>query len=88
MNLAFEASDLMGFLLLRLALIGGGVLLLAILVVVVVVLLRRQGKLDRARRYVEPVARDWAERGGTVRRTTTRSVLNYLESDDRDKPSR
>ncbi|MEV4318012.1 hypothetical protein [Actinocrispum sp. NPDC049592] len=85
MNLAFDASDLMGFLLLRLALIGGGILLLAILLVVAIVMLRRRGKLDQARRYVEPMARTWADRGGAVRKTATRTVMNYM---DDDKPSR
>jgi hypothetical protein len=81
MNLAFDSSDLMGFLLLRLVLIGAGVLLLAVLVVIAIVVLRRRGKLDQARRYVEPMARDWADRGGAVRK----KIVTYL---DDDKPSR
>jgi hypothetical protein len=80
--LAFDASDLMTFLLLRVALIAAGVVLLAILLVVVVMLLRRRGKLDNAKRYVEPMARNWAERGGPVRRGATKSVMKYLDSND------
>jgi hypothetical protein len=81
MNLAFDGSDLMGFLLLRLALIAAGVLLLAVLVIIAIVMLRRRGKLDQAKHYVQPIARNWADRGGPVRKT----IVNYL---DDDKPSR
>jgi hypothetical protein len=82
MNLAFDASDLMGFLLLRLALIALGVILLAAVLVVVVMMLRRRGKLDQARQYMEPMARDWAERGGPIRRGTTKSVIKYLDKEE------
>ncbi|GAB3875956.1 hypothetical protein GCM10029964_021560 [Kibdelosporangium lantanae] len=84
MNLAFDSSDLMGFLLLRLALIGLGLILLATVVIVAIVVLRRRGKLDQARRYAEPLARDWAERGGSVRKGATRAVINYIDK-DRDR---
>ncbi|TCO50917.1 hypothetical protein [Actinocrispum wychmicini] len=84
-NLAFDSSDLIGFLFLRMALIGLGVILLAAVLVVVIVMLRRRGKLDKARRYVEPMARDWAERGGTVRRGTTKAMMRYIDKDsDKD----
>jgi uncharacterized membrane protein YbaN (DUF454 family) len=81
MNLAFDSSDLMGFLFLRLALIGLGLILLATVLVVAIVVLRKRGKLDQARRYAEPMARDWAERGGSVRKGATRVVMNYIDKD-------
>jgi len=84
MNLAFDSSDLMGFLFLRLALVGLGLILLATVLVVAILVLRKRGKLDQARRYAEPIARNWAERGGSVRRGATRTVMNYLD-DDKDK---
>jgi hypothetical protein len=42
---------------LRFAVIGGGILLLALLLGVVVIVLKKVGRLDQARRVVEPVVR-------------------------------
>lgn len=81
MNLAFDSSDLMGFLLLRLALIGLGLILLAAVLVVAIVVLRKRGKLDDARKYAEPIARNWAENGGSVRRGATKAVIKYIDKD-------
>jgi hypothetical protein len=82
--LAFNATDLLNFMLIRLMLIAAGVIVVAVVVVVVVLALRRRGRLDDAKRFVRPAARKWAEQGGPVRRT----VVSYLEPDDRDRPSR
>ncbi|RZQ62817.1 hypothetical protein [Amycolatopsis suaedae] len=83
-NLAFDASDVMSFLLLRVAIIAGVVVLVALIVLGVVVLLHRRGKLGQARRVVEPMARSWGERGGPVRRAATRTALTGLDRFDRD----
>lgn len=83
-NLAFDSSDLIGFLFMRLALIGLGLILLAVVLIVAIVMLRRRGKLDQARRYVEPMARDWSERGGSVRRGASKAFMRYLDKDSQD----
>lgn len=80
-TLAFDATDLLNFMLIRLMLIAAGVIVVAAVVVVLVLALRRRGRLDDAKRFVRPAARKWAEQGGPIRRT----VVGYL---DRDKPSR
>jgi uncharacterized membrane protein YbaN (DUF454 family) len=84
-NLAFDSSDLMGFLFLRLALVGLGLILLATVLVVAILVLRKRGRLDQARRYAEPIARNWGERGGSVRRGATKAVMNYLDDDKDEK---
>ncbi|MEV7097242.1 hypothetical protein AB0M80_30740 [Amycolatopsis sp. NPDC051045] len=50
-------SEVLGFMFLRFAVIGGGILLLVLLLGVVVLVLKKAGRLDQARRMVEPVVR-------------------------------
>jgi cbb3-type cytochrome oxidase subunit 3 len=50
-------SEVIGFMLLRFALIGGGIVLLILLLGVVVYALKKAGRYDQAKRLVEPVVR-------------------------------
>ena len=52
-------GEVLGFLLLRFAVIGGGLLLLALLLGVVALALKKAGRLDQAKRVVEPVVRNY-----------------------------
>ncbi|RFU41338.1 hypothetical protein DZF91_12380 [Actinomadura logoneensis] len=82
------STEILTFLLLRLALVAAGVVLLAVVAVTLLVVLKRGGHLRRARSLAEPVVRDWAERtpsggAGALRRAAVRGALDRLDHDDR-----
>ena len=86
-----EAHEVMTLLLIRFAIVAGGIAVLVVAAFTVLVVLKRKGKAVDARRYVEPVVRSWAQspsrrgrrgRGGAAK-FATRTVLNYLDREDR-----
>lgn len=78
------STEIMTFLLLRLAIIFAGVVVLAIIAITLLVVLKRRGHLDRARSFAEPAVRGWAERpssggGDALRRAAVRGALGRLD---------
>jgi hypothetical protein len=51
-------DEVLGFMLLRFAVIGGGIFLLILLLGVVVFALKKAGRYDQAKRIVEPMVRE------------------------------
>ncbi|MFC5181414.1 hypothetical protein [Actinomadura harenae] len=83
------STEIMTFLLLRLAIIAAGVVLLAVVAVTLLVMLRRRGHLDRARSLAEPVVRGWADRpasggGDALRRAAVRGAFDHFDRREDD----
>lgn len=71
-------GEVIGFMLLRFAMIGGGIILLLLLLGVVVFALKKTGRFDQAKQMVEPVVRNKLNKNTGYKGALGTKALDYL----------